>query len=144
MLLKSQDVAGHSAGGGLSISTDLGVAACLSQHCSSCTLSSGERNSHPEHSHCPCSPVHQEPPTSLSFLTHPMHKAVCLQSENLLGFAQTPSNVNIRGLQKASLLVPALLSCAFKLLTVLVLITSQSQQLTFLRLLGCVLFYFSF
>lgn len=127
---------GDNADGGLSVSTDLGVAACLSEHCSSCTLSCRERNSHP------AAPTARGLPTCPSFLTHTPHEAGCLQSENVLGFAQTSSNVNIRGLWKVSLSVRVLLSRAFKVLTVLVLIVSQSQQLTFIRSLECVLFSF--
>lgn len=122
MLRKSQDVVGAIAGGGLSVSADLGVAACLSQHCSSYTLSWGERNSHL------AAPTARSPPPVPP--SSPSARDL-LPSENLLGLAQKPANVNIRALQKASLLVPVLLSHAFKVLTVLVLIVSQSQQLTF-------------
>ena len=58
MLLKSQDVVGENAGGGLYICADLGVAALLSQYCSPSTFSLVRRNS------CLCVP------TALRSLTH--------------------------------------------------------------------------
>jgi len=48
MLLKSQDMVRDNTGGGLSVSADPGVAACLSQHCSSCALGWGRGTPTPQ------------------------------------------------------------------------------------------------